>query len=69
MRANADEAVRRFAAQSFVTPAPAIAQGIARVLCGDLDGGDAALEDGIRVAEEVGAPRMLRSRSASDRWW
>ncbi len=55
MRADADEAVRRFATQSFVTPAPAILQGIARILCGDLDGGDASLEDGIRVGEEVGA--------------
>ena len=55
MRADADEAVRRFATQSFVTPAPAILQGIARVLCGDLDGGDASLADGVSVAEEVGA--------------
>ena len=55
MRADADEAVRRFAAQSFVTPAPAFLQGIARVLCGDLDGGDESLEDGISVGEEVGA--------------
>src|SRR5450755_4744030 len=55
MRADADEAVRRFAAQSFVTPAPAILQGIARILCGDLDGGDTSLEDGFRVGEEVGA--------------
>ena len=55
MRADADEAVLRFAAQSFVTPAPVFLQGIARILCGDLDGGDAALEDGIRIAEEAGA--------------
>ena len=55
MRADADEAVRRFAAGSFVTPAPAILQGIARVLCGDLDGGDASLEDGVSVGEETGA--------------
>jgi len=55
MRADADEAVERFAEQSFVTPAPAILQGIARVLCGDLDGGDMSLEDGFRVAEKVGA--------------
>ena len=55
MRADADEAVRRFAAQSFVTPAPAFLQGIARVLCGDLDGGDQSLEDGVSVGEEVGA--------------
>ncbi len=55
MRADADEAVRRFAAGSFVTPAPAILQGIARVLCGDLDGGDASLQDAVSVGEEVGA--------------
>ena len=55
MRADADEAVRRFAAQSFVTPAPAFLPGIARVLCGDLDGGDASLRDGVSVGEEVGA--------------
>ena len=55
MRADADEAVRRFAAQSFVTPAPAFLQGIAQVLCGDLNGGDASLEEGISVAEEVAA--------------
>jgi LuxR family maltose regulon positive regulatory protein len=55
MRADADEAVRRFAVQSFVTPAPAFLQGIARVLCGDLDGGDASLEDGISIGEKVGA--------------
>jgi LuxR family maltose regulon positive regulatory protein len=55
MRADADEAVRRFAAQSFVTPAPAILQGIARVLCGDLDGGDASLEVAVSLGEEAGA--------------
>jgi len=55
MRADADEAVKRFAAQSFVTPAPALTQGIARILCGDLDAGDASLEDAIAVGEHVGA--------------
>ena len=55
MRADADEAVRTFAAESFVTPAPVFLQGIARVLRGDLDGGDASLADGISVGEEVGA--------------
>ncbi len=55
MRADADEAVRRFAAQSFVTPAPALTQGIARLLCGDLDGGDASLEDGVSVGEQADA--------------
>ncbi len=55
MRADADEAVRRFAAESFVTPAPALVRGIARVLCGDLDGSDDSLEGGVSVGEEVGA--------------
>ena len=55
MRADADEAVRRFAAESFVTPAPGFLQGIARVLCGDLDGGEASLENGVSLGTEVGA--------------
>jgi LuxR family transcriptional regulator, maltose regulon positive regulatory protein len=55
MRVDADEAVRRFATQSFATPAPGFLQGIARVLCGDLDGGDASLEAGVSVGEQVGA--------------
>ena len=56
MRADADEAVRRFAAGSFLTPTPALMQGIARVLCGDLDGGDECLEDAVSVGEQVGSP-------------
>ena len=59
MRADADEAVRGFAAGSFVTPAPALLQGIARILCGDLDGGDLCLEDAVSVGEQVGAPDDL----------
>jgi LuxR family transcriptional regulator, maltose regulon positive regulatory protein len=53
---DADEAVRKFAAGSFVTPTPALMQGIARVLCGDLDGGDASLVDALGVGEHAGAP-------------
>ena len=56
MRADADEAVRGFAAGSFVTPTPALLQGIARILCGDLDGGDLSLEDAVSVGEQVGSP-------------
>jgi LuxR family maltose regulon positive regulatory protein len=55
MRTDADEAVRRFAAHSFVTPAPVLLQGIARVLCGDLEAGDTSLEDAVSVGEQVGA--------------
>ena len=59
MRADADEAVRRFAAESFLTPAPALMQGIARILCGDLDGGDLSLEDAVSVGEQADAPDDL----------
>ena len=70
MLADADDAVRRFAAQQMAgqrpalfqriaEPTPALFQGIARVLCGDLDGGDAALERGASAAEEVGANEFL----------
>ena len=56
MRADADEAARMFAAGGFVTPTPALLQGIAQVLSGDLDGGDAAFEDALGVGEGAGAP-------------
>ncbi len=59
MRADADEAVRRFAAVSFVTPTPALTQGLARVLSGDLDSGDATLADAVSVGEKAGAPDDL----------
>jgi LuxR family maltose regulon positive regulatory protein len=59
MRADADEAVRRFAAGSFMTPAPVLLQGIARILCGDLDGGDLSLEDAVSVGEKADAPDDL----------
>jgi LuxR family transcriptional regulator, maltose regulon positive regulatory protein len=59
MRADADEAVRRFAAGSFLTPAPALLQGIARILGGDLDGGDLSLEDAVSVGEKADAPDDL----------
>jgi LuxR family maltose regulon positive regulatory protein len=59
MRADAAEAVRRFAAGSGTDPAPLLLHGIALVLSGDLDGGDASLEDAAGVAEETGAPDTL----------
>ena len=34
-------------------------QGIARVLCGDLDGGDACLEDAVSVGEQIGSPEHV----------
>jgi LuxR family maltose regulon positive regulatory protein len=59
MRADADEAVAGFAAGSFPTPKPALLQGIARILCGDLDGGDVSLEDAVSVGEQVGSPEHV----------
>ena len=56
MCADADEAARMFAAGGFVTPTPALLQGIARVLSGDLDGGDTAFEDALGMGEGAGAP-------------
>jgi LuxR family transcriptional regulator, maltose regulon positive regulatory protein len=59
MRADADEAVARFATESFVIPTHKLVQGIARVLSGDLDGGDAALADAASIAEQVGSSEDL----------
>jgi LuxR family transcriptional regulator, maltose regulon positive regulatory protein len=54
MRADADEAVRRFAADYTAAPVAALAQGLARVLSGDLDGADASFEDAVGIGERVG---------------
>jgi LuxR family maltose regulon positive regulatory protein len=58
MRADADEAARKFAAAGLVAPAAQLMQGVARVLCGDLDGGEAFLADAISLGD-VGAPETL----------
>ncbi len=55
MRADADEAARKCAELNFVTPVAALLQGTARVLSGDLDGGDAAFQDVMSMREEGGA--------------
>ena len=60
MRADADEAARRFKAANFVVPGAALLQGIARVLCGDAEGGDAFFEEAISNAE-LAAPDILES--------
>ncbi len=59
MRADADEAAQKLAAANIVSPLAAVCQGVARILSGDLDGGDAYLEDAVTVAEEVGAHETL----------
>jgi LuxR family transcriptional regulator, maltose regulon positive regulatory protein len=59
MRADADEAAQKFAAADIVAPEAAVCQGIASILSGDLDGGDAYLEHAVSLAEEVGAYETL----------
>jgi LuxR family maltose regulon positive regulatory protein len=59
MSADADEAVQKLAAANIVAPVAALCQGVARILSGDPDGGDASLEDTVRVAEHVGAHEIL----------
>ena len=55
MRADADEAAHKRAELDIVTPVAALLQGTARVLSGDLDGGDAAFQDVVNMKEEAGA--------------
>jgi len=59
LRADADEAARSFAAHNIVAPAPALVQGLARILSGDLDGADASFEDAVTIGEVAGAPELL----------
>ena len=59
MRADAGEAVRKCAEQGMLVAAAPLLQGVASVLCGDLDGGDAFLEDAVGLAEEIGATENL----------
>jgi LuxR family transcriptional regulator, maltose regulon positive regulatory protein len=58
MRADADEAARKFAAAGIVLPAAPFNQGLARVVSGDSDGADAFFEDAISIGE-AGAPDVL----------
>jgi len=57
MRADADEAARKFAAANSVFPITPLLQGLARVLCGDPDGGDAFFADAENI-EENRAPEV-----------
>jgi LuxR family maltose regulon positive regulatory protein len=51
MRADADEAARKLRAAGVVAPAAQLMQGLAAVLCGDPEGGDAFFEDAVRLGE------------------
>jgi len=59
MRADADEAARRFPVAGMAAPVVPLVQGIARVLSGDLDDGDASFEQALSVEEESGAPDVF----------
>jgi hypothetical protein len=69
MRADADEAARKCAEAGIVAPVATLLQGIARILCGDLDGGDALLEETLSDGQEIAAPIFSPIRCANDRWW
>ena len=77
MRADADEAADKFAAIGLVAATVPTRQGVARILCGDRDDGDAFLADAVpRIGREGSAPdtlvRVLCLRSLvameCDRW-
>jgi LuxR family transcriptional regulator, maltose regulon positive regulatory protein len=58
MRADAEAAVlglRGLAAQNAAIPAAQALHGLASILCGDPDGGDAILDDAARIGDEVNA--------------
>jgi LuxR family maltose regulon positive regulatory protein len=59
MRADADQAARRFAEEHIVESAPALFQGLARVLAGDLDDGDAFFEQVLSAREETSTPETV----------
>jgi LuxR family transcriptional regulator, maltose regulon positive regulatory protein len=59
MRADADEAARRFAAGGIVDPMPALCQGVARMLAGDLGAADSSFAEAAGAARESGAAEVL----------
>ncbi len=59
MRADADEAARKFAAANFAAPVAVLCQAVACILSGDPDGADVFLQDVVGAAEDVGAHEIL----------
>jgi LuxR family maltose regulon positive regulatory protein len=59
MLADAEEAVRRFAAAGIVVPVAGTCRGIALVLSGDPEGADAALAEAISEGRDIAAPDVL----------
>jgi LuxR family maltose regulon positive regulatory protein len=59
MRADADEAARKFAAANVFEAMVPFYQGLARVLSGDPDGGDVFFEEAVSVGEKTGEHEMV----------
>ena len=59
MRADADEAVRRFTTENIVQAGPWIFQGLARAASGDPDGADESFQDAVSVGEQAGTDEAL----------
>ena len=51
MRADADEAARRLTATGIVIPIAPLLQGLAAVLCGDVEAGDAFFQDAVSIGD------------------
>lgn len=59
MLADTDDAALGFSTAGIVTSGPALLHGVARILSGDLDTGDAALVDAVSLGEETGAHEIV----------
>jgi LuxR family maltose regulon positive regulatory protein len=59
MREDADEAARRFAEERIAESAPALFQGVACVLAGDLEGADAYFQAVLSVREDTSTPETV----------
>ena len=56
MHADAEEAAVKLAAGNIVAPVAIVMRGLARILGGDSEGGDAFLEQAVSAAEQAGLP-------------
>jgi LuxR family maltose regulon positive regulatory protein len=59
MRADAEDAVGRFAAAGITSPTPTFYHGIALLFSGDEAGGDASFNDAVGIGERVGAHEIM----------
>jgi LuxR family transcriptional regulator, maltose regulon positive regulatory protein len=69
MRADLDEAARKYAIAGIVTPTPAVYRGIACILAGEPGNADAFFREAASVAEQTDARRSWWARCANGRCW